>query len=241
MRQEFRLIILALFLLFLARWFPSLAYFPARGCRYLSARGRLWLGLAAKSSAALNSWRQQCRLELARLAAINQQQRRLLDAGPAKQLQFLPVTVLGQRPGWLLLGAGRDRQLQRGQLVVSERGLLGKIVAVGPYQARVMLLDNSDFRLAVAVWRPQGKNHFLAQGIFNGSNREVEQVLKSAPLQKGDLVAPLGLGGQFFLGQVVALAKDNGPYQRLRLRLNSPRGQFLVFVVKNLLPGDNHD
>lgn len=238
MKRELKYLLASILLILAGNFAGKVAYRPSQWLAWPMRAGRRALGLAQVGKEPLAAWRQQCRLELARLQAENQQQRKLLDSGPAKELFFTPVAVVGQRPGILALAAGRDRGLAVGQLVVDSRGLVGKITKVADYRAEVQTPENGDFRLAVAIWsKGEGRRvgNLAAKGLlYGGRNPEVKEIPKEAQLTEGDLVAPLGLGGQFLVGQIVAVASPEGAFRRVRVKPASHLSWLTVFVVKNL-------
>ena len=237
MKKELKLAIVSLALALAGLAAGKIAYLPSHWLSQPLKLGRQALGLS-RSGDNLVVWRQQCQLELARLAAENYQQRRLLDTGPAKKLSFSPAPVIGQREGFLVLGLGKDQKLRKGQLVVDSRGLVGKISWVGDYRAEVQTVENNSLRLAVAIWS-LGKGNLpgdlVAKGLLRGGRQpEVAEVSNDAAAEEGDLVAPLGLGGQFLIGEVEAISPAEGAFRRLRLKPISHQHLLTVFIVNNI-------
>jgi rod shape-determining protein MreC len=91
-----------------------------------------------------------------------------------------------------LLDAGRDRGIENGMPVVTERGMVGRIVQVGARSARVMLLTDFNSRVPVLVESSRDR------AILQGDNGPLP-TLKFLPLNPrvalGDRVLTSGDGG----------------------------------------------
>ncbi len=234
MKKEWLWLAAALGLAILGRLAGREAYRPRQWLAPLAKETRALLGLAKKDQEE-EIWRQQCQLEINRLAAENRQLRQLMAAAPAWKKKIIPLTVIGEQGGKLVLAVPAGMTVVRDQLVVDSRGLVGKVERVGDYRAEVLTPENSRFRLAVAIWRPGRRpgEGLIAKGLFQGGRQPaVVEIDKDAGVQPGDLVAPLGYGGQFLLGKVAAVSPAEGAFCQARITLTPHPPWLVVGVVK---------
>ena len=110
----------------------------------------------------------------------------------------------------LILNAGAEDGVRRGQAVITGEGLLGRIVGVGRHSARVLLVTDLNSRIPVVT----ETTRFRAILAGNNSNRpELEQVVPGAQVSPGDRIVTSGHGGVFPPGLpigVVASVSDGG-------------------------------
>ena len=234
MKKEWVWLGLALLLMAAGRLAGHWVYWPRQWLAPLAKDSRSILGLAAKDQAP-EIWRQQCQLEISRLAAENQQLRQLFAAAPAERKKILPVTVIGERGGKMVIALPGGARVAPNQLVVDSRGLVGKVVAVKDYRAVVLRPTSRNFRLAVAVWRPGRRpgEGLIAKGLLQGGRQPaVGEIDKDAGIRSGDLVAPLGYGGQFLLGKISAVAAPEGAFRQAQVQLLPHPPWLVVGVVK---------
>ncbi len=234
MKKEWLWLVVALVLAILGHLAGREVYWPRQWLAPLAKESRALLGLAQKDQGR-EIWRQQCQLEISRLAAENQQLRQLMAAAPAWKKKIIPLTVIGERGGELTLAVPAGMAVAREQLVVDSRGLVGKVTRVKDYRLEVLTPKNSRFRLAVAIWRPGRRpgEGLIAKGLFQGGRQPaVVEIDKDAGVQPGDLVAPLGYGGQFLLGKVAAVSPAEGAFRQARVALISHPPWLVVGVVK---------
>ncbi|MBI2885681.1 MAG: rod shape-determining protein MreC [Chloroflexi bacterium] len=154
----------------------------------------------------------------------NQQLRALLNYqrdNPGREYQ--PASVIAYDPSNLrrsvMINRGREHGVQKGMVVVSDLGLVGKVVEAFPRAARVLLVtDPSSVITAVAQRsRVQG----VAAGRADGS-LALQYVDRAADLREGDLVLTSGLGGAYpkglLLGKVSHVeARDQDLFKEVRI------------------------
>ncbi len=127
-----------------------------------------------------------------RLAQLEQDNRRLRgllqlqDSSPAGRIT---APVIGREPaGWwqqLLLGRGSRGGLRPGAAVLAPGGLLGRVAAVTPTSASVLLL--TDPRSRVGVWVARTQQHGILSGV--GTSRPQLRFLEKDPqVLPGDVV-----------------------------------------------------
>ena len=110
----------------------------------------------------------------------------------------------------LLVQAGRKAGIQKGDVALYQEAVLGRIVYVGTWTSRLLLLTDFTSRVPVMV----GKQKFL--GIVEGDNTNLLTLTalpENASVQEGDYVMTSGHGGVFpvglAVGTVVSVSQDN--------------------------------
>lgn len=124
--------------------------------------------------------------------------RGLLNFLPGPSAQFISARVIGDAERVfvksLLLNAGSNEGVRKGQAVVSGDGLVGRVVDVGARSSRVLLLEDINSRIPVVVAAAR------ARAILVGKNRQPPRLLRLPPgivVAPGDLVTTSGFGGVF--------------------------------------------
>ncbi|GJG96138.1 rod shape-determining protein MreC [Cupriavidus pauculus] len=142
----------------------------------------------------------------AQLEAENSQMRKLLNL---QQQSATPVTAAeilydardpySQR---IVIDRGSSQGLRAGYPVIDERGVIGQITRVSPFQSEVTLLTDKDQAIPVQVVR-----NGLRSVAFGGSRAgllDLRFMAASADLQQGDLLVTSGLDGTYPPGLPVA-------------------------------------
>src|ERR1700761_8177164 len=93
-----------------------------------------------------------------------------------------------------LADAGRDKGVTEGNPVVSEHGLIGRIVGVSDHVSRVLMLTDAESRLPVLLVRTNGRAILSGDG---GEAPKLDFVRTSIPMKEGDRVMTSGDGGVF--------------------------------------------
>jgi rod shape-determining protein MreC len=108
-----------------------------------------------------------------------------------------------------LIDAGRQRGVATGMAVVTERGLVGRIVQAGERSARVMLLTDFNSRIPVIV--ESSRDRAILQGD-NGPQPRLDFLPLNPRLAVGDRVLTSGDGGLLaaglMVGQIAAIGGD---------------------------------
>lgn len=101
-----------------------------------------------------------------------------------------------------------------GQPVIDEKGVIGQIISVGENTSRVLLLTDVTHSIPVQVLRNDVR--VIASGTGQADELTLENVPRSADIEKGDLLVTSGLGGRFVEGYPVAvvqsISRDGGNY-----------------------------
>jgi rod shape-determining protein MreC len=106
--------------------------------------------------------------ELAELQRKTRRYEELLKVRPDDKITFVAARVIADATGpfvrTVLVNAGREQGLAKGQAVVDERGLLGRVVTAGQRSARILLLTDLNSRIPVLI---EGSN---LKAIMVGDN-----------------------------------------------------------------------
>jgi len=134
----------------------------------------------------------------------NERLRRLLDFKEESVFSLVSAQVLA-KDNYLgnqiiVINRGRSSNIKKDQAVITNLGLVGKIVQVKSNVSKVMLINNPNLSVAVVIQnsRQQG----LLQGSFHGKCK-IRYLDSDAAIQKGDVVVTSGLGGMFSKGIMV--------------------------------------
>ena len=168
-------------------------------------------------------------LENARLAeaAIAAQQGAKLDAAQrALPFKTVAAPVIARDPSGLLktivIGAGSDQGVRVDQIVLSERGVVGRVSEAGSNYAKITLITDS--ASSVSALAQSSRASGIVRGQY-GDTLVMEWILQSDPVKPGDVIitAGLGLGAELrslypkglVIGTVVDVTKaEVSAYQR---------------------------
>lgn len=180
---------------------------------------------------------------LQKLAALTEQNvrlRELLNSAALLDDRVLVAELIGIDPNpfthRLLIDKGAKDGVFVGQPVLDALGLMGQVVEVMPYAARVLLLTDTTHSIPVQVNR--NGLRAIAAGSGNPELLELRHVADTADIKEGDLLVSSGLGQRFPAGYPVATVRevihDSGqPFAVVRAeptaRLNRSRYLLLVF------------
>lgn len=128
--------------------------------------------------------------------------------------ELLAAEVIGHDPSNLLhyitIDRGAGDGLAIGMPVVTARGLVGRITAIYPQTARVMLLTDRASSVNALIQRSRTTGVVQGDGQGGLVMRFVEQ---SEQVELGDIVLTAGLGGNFpkrlVIGQVTAVRRND--------------------------------
>lgn len=135
----------------------------------------------------------------------NTRLRRLLEFPPAWEGTLMPAEVVGPvspGSGTLWIGIGASRGVETNWPVVTEDGLLGRVVAVQEKVSRIRTLWDRLLRVAVYDQRSR------VGGIIRweeGTHLQMHYVGRSADVAIGDTILSSGWGGVFPKGLVVGV------------------------------------
>jgi rod shape-determining protein MreC len=185
-----------------------------------------------RENAELQKW-QQVALSLEdRLRSYQQ----LLNAVPDEKTPFITARVIGEssRPfvKTMILDAGSTQQVAKGQAVVNERGLLGRIYVTGQNTSWVILLTDLNSRVPVVI-EPSHRRAILFGD--NTPSPQLELDVGDGPVQSGDRVVTTGDGGLLPPDVPVGLVSGNSESARVAL-FASPSNADAVNILDYRIP-----
>lgn len=123
----------------------------------------------------------------------NERLRDLLGFARREDLRFEPVEVIGgDATSWfstVTIDKRGNRRIEKDMCVVTDKGVVGKILSVEPLTARVLLLSDSNSRVGALVQRTRDR------GIVQGNDRGgclMKYLDPMADVERGDLVVTSG-------------------------------------------------
>ena len=114
--------------------------------------------------------------------------------------------------------------------VISEKGVLGRIISLGLYQAEVLLVE--DPRSLIPVTSSSSRLHAILQGSGLGRLGNLKNIKKTANFEVGEKLYSSGLGGIFPTGYPIA---------KIESIVDSPDNEFLNVKVSFLQSPLNQD
>ena len=159
----------------------------------------------------LLQWQQVAR----NLDAENKELRGLLKAIPSSALSYVTAPVIANSGGafvrMILINAGTEENVTRGQAAITGEGLVGRLTEVGDRASRVLLITDLNSRIPVTI----ESTHIPA--VLAGDNSERPRLMylpSSDAVKVGDRIVTSGEGGVFPPGLpvgVVSVVDAAGP------------------------------
>ena len=181
--------------------------------------------------------------KLQKLAALTEQNvrlRELLNSSELVDERVLVAELIGVDPNAytqrILIDKGERDGVFLGQPVLDATGLMGQVVEVLPFSARVLLITDSSHSLPVQINR--NGLRAIASGTGSSDWLELRHVGDTADIRVDDIVVSSGLGQRFPagypVGRVAAVNRDAAqPFAEVRVeptaQLNRSRYLLLVF------------
>jgi rod shape-determining protein MreC len=168
---------------------------------------------AGRQNAELREEMEIARIRLAEAEAVKAENRRLRALLGLRDDDVKPVTVArlvgstatsARRHAYL--SAGTNQGVRPGMPVVSERGVIGRVLETGRGSARVLLLTDSESVLPVR--RAKDNIIAFAEGRGDGLLRIRLVNLGVNPLKVGDMMVTSGAGGYYRPGVAVAVISE---------------------------------
>ncbi|MEG0967495.1 MAG: rod shape-determining protein MreC, partial [Pseudomonas sp.] len=148
--------------------------------------------------------------KLAALTEQNVRLRELLNSSALVNEKVEVAELIGVDPNpfthRILINKGERDGVVLGQPVLDARGLMGQVVELMPYTARVLLLTDTTHSIPVQVNR--NGLRAIASGTGNPERLELRHVADTADIKEGDLLVSSGLGQRFPAGYPVATVKE---------------------------------
>jgi rod shape-determining protein MreC len=163
------------------------------------------------------------RARLAELEAENRHLGELLDLKDVLGLKSVAANVIGSDATGLshtlILASGESDGLLPGMAVLSNQGVVGKIIAVSPHASRVLLIDDHNSALDGLDQRSRARG-IVAGMVDDGVILKYSD--RSQDIRDGDTVVTSGLDGIFPRGLLVGTIKSvrrEGPGLFLRVQI----------------------
>ncbi len=134
----------------------------------------------------------------------------------------------------VLINAGRAQDVLKGQAVVDDRGLLGRVIATGNRSSRVLLVTDLNSRIPVLI---EGVN---LKAILVGDNTErpvLEYLPSGSRIVAGARVVTTSDGAAFPPGIAIGIVAKGETSPRVKLFTNEGRADF-VRILKYRAPID---
>ena len=133
-----------------------------------------------------------------RLSAENAQLRDLTKLVPEPRISFVTARVVADSGGayvrTLMIDAGRDNGVARGQAAMTGEGLVGRVSEVGARAARILLITDLNSRGPVAV---DGTRQRAILAGDNSARPSLRYVDAGGGIKIGDRIVTSGQGGVF--------------------------------------------
>ena len=163
-----------------------------------------------QQNARLMQWQTVAR----KLQAENTALQNLLGVVHDKNANYVSARVIAGSGGafanMLIVNAGENDGIRKGQAVISDRGIIGRISEVSNHSARVLLLTDINSRIPVLI------ENNRTRAIMTGTNTSRTKLIHLPPgarVTPSDRIITSGHGGAFPSGLpvgVVALVSDGG-------------------------------
>lgn len=148
--------------------------------------------------------------KLALLTEQNLRLRELLNSSALFEEQVLAAELLGVDPSpqthRIVIDKGSQHGVYLGQPVLDARGVVGQVVEVMPFSARVLLMTDTTHSLPVQVTR--NGLRAIASGTGNPDTVELRYITDVADIKEGDLLITSGMGQRFPAGYPVAVVTN---------------------------------
>jgi rod shape-determining protein MreC len=189
-------------------------------------------------------------LRLKEVERENESLRQLLNYTRSNpQLSYEPTTVVGRSVGvdptnllyYVYVDVGARGGVARNMPVITDRGLVGRVTAVGPNSAQVLLLI--DPASAVNAIVQNGRATGIVRGNIDGT-LTMGRIPPNETVNPGDIVLTSGLGGNFpdklVIGQVTEVEqRDQDMFQVARIRPTVDFGKLeTMLIVTSFEPAD---
>lgn len=149
--------------------------------------------------------------------------------------EYLNATVISRNVGYwynkLTINKGSYNGVEKDMVVISSKGLIGRVVKTSTFTSDVRLITTSDTNNKISVHVSNGDNNLY--GVINGydykkSVLELEGISNTKDVNVGDYVYTSGLGGIFpagiLIGTVTEITTDS--YDLAKIMKVTPSADF---------------
>lgn len=133
-----------------------------------------------------------------KLSADNREMRGLLKVVPENAVSYVTARVIANSGGGyvrtVMVNAGSDQGLARGQAAIAGEGLIGRLTEVGSRAARVLLITDLNSRIPVVIQSSR------SNAVLAGDNSERPRLLYTSEpdtIKVGERIVTSGEGGVF--------------------------------------------
>jgi rod shape-determining protein MreC len=146
--------------------------------------------------------------KLRSLEVENQLLSRLLNYVPPPEANFISAKIIaesGDNFTHILFIYVGDEAVKKGQIVLGDESVIGRIDAVSGSYAKVILVTDINSKIPVVVERTR------ARGILSGDNTAMPSLIftrSTADIQEGDIIVTSGVGGMFPAGLPVGFVSS---------------------------------
>jgi len=167
-----------------------------------------------------------------KLASENAQLRDLLRVAPEPATSYVTARVIANSGGAyarsVIVNAGRENGVVRGEAAVTGEGLVGRVSEVGSRAARILLITDLNSRVPVIV---EGSRQRAVLAGDNSGHPSLRYLEAGAAIRIGDRIVTSGQGGVFPPGLPVGVvAVFNGELARVELFVELSRVDYLRLV-----------
>ena len=148
-------------------------------------------------------------IEFREALATNVRLKKLLDLKESLPPPTLTAEIIGKDPSlWfrtLTINRGSTDGVQKGMPIITVEGVVGQVLTSSPNYSKVLLATDPNSAIDVVTQKTR------VQGIVKGMGRDafaLHYVLKSAVVEKEDIVLTSGLGGVFPKGLMVGTVSE---------------------------------
>lgn len=159
--------------------------------------------------------------------------------------QYLAANVIGFDPSpfldYIILDRGSDDGVRRGMTVVTDQGLVGRVVEVTSAACRVLLITDPNAPVAARLQRSRDTG-VVVGGVAGGL--EMQYLAQKADVLTGDLVITSGLGGTYpagiLIGAVTVVKRQDYEVQQSAelVSLVDFRSLEIVLIITDFTPVD---
>lgn len=167
----------------------------------------------------------------------NQLLSRLLNYVPPAEASFMSAQVVaesGDKFTHLLLIYVGNEAVKKGQIVMGDESVIGRIDTVSPPYAKVILITDINSKIPVVVERTR------VRGILSGNNKDLPQLIfmrSTTDVQEGDIIVTSGVGGMFPAGLPIGfISSINGNKVEVEPMADLSRIEYVRIVDYGLAP-----
>ncbi|NQV37471.1 MAG: rod shape-determining protein MreC [Candidatus Marinimicrobia bacterium] len=200
-----------------------------------------------EESALLRERNTQLVLQLETLLKADEENKRLkglLDFKQKNPLQLIPgiITSTGMTTGiqTAVIDIGRVEGVNPNTPVLTDKGVIGKIILTSDSESIVQLMNDINYRLAVRV-QPSGASGIMR--YISGQICEIHEVPKNAQIDVGDRVVTSGFSDIYPpdlpVGKVTGVYEERGSFQKIiTIKIyNDLNSLNHVFIIKDSING----